>query len=219
MASGYEEQYEASMADGDGFWLKAAKAIDWQVPPATGWTEGQGWFADGALNTCHNALDRHVIAGHGARTAMIYESPVTGTTRHYSYAELLDHVARTAGMLQGLGVEKGDRVVIYMPMIPETVFAMLACARLGAIHSVVFGGFAAPELAKRIDDATPRLLLTASCGIEGTKVIPYKPLVDHALELTHHSIEHVVLLQRPQALAEMQFGRDRSGLRAGSGQP
>jgi propionyl-CoA synthetase len=167
-----------------------------------------GWFADGILNTCHNAIDRHVEAGRGEQTAVIYESPVTGQTRHFSYAELRDEVARVAGMLAGLGVAKGDRVVIYMPMIPETLFAMLACARIGAVHSVVFGGFAAPELAKRIDDAKPKLLLTASCGIEGQKVIPYKPLVDHALELTTHSIDHVVLLQRPQLTADMTAGRD-----------
>lgn len=208
MSSGYSEVYDASMANGDAFWLEAAKAIDWQAPPRTGWTEGEGWFADGVLNTCYNAIDRHVIAGRGEQTAMIYESPVTGTTRHYSYAKLLDHVARTAGMLRNHGVRKGDRVIIYMPMIPEALFSMLACARLGAIHSVVFGGFAAPELAKRIDDAEPRLLLTASCGIEGTKIVEYKPLVDHALELARHHVEHVIALQRPQLHEPMQAGRD-----------
>ncbi|MCH4152025.1 MAG: AMP-binding protein [Sphingobium sp.] len=208
MSREYAASYAASQSDPDGFWLNAARALDWERAPTQGWSRQEGWFADGILNTCHNAIDRHVEAGRGEQTAVIYESPVTGQTRHFSYAELRDEVARVAGMLAGLGVAKGDRVVIYMPMIPETLFAMLACARIGAVHSVVFGGFAAPELAKRIDDAKPKLLLTASCGIEGQKVIPYKPLVDHALELTTHSIDHVVLLQRPQLAAEMTAGRD-----------
>ncbi len=204
----YELAYQESMTDPEGFWLGAASGLDWDVKPERAWTEGAGWFAGGVLNSCHNAVDRHVAAGNGDRTAVIYESPVTGQTRAFSYAELLDQVARTAGMLAGLGVAKGDRVVIYMPMIPETLFAMLACARLGAIHSVVFGGFAAPELAKRIDDAQPKLLLTASCGIEGQKVLPYKPLVDHALEIAKHPVDHVVLWQRPQSEADLVAPRD-----------
>ncbi|WP_213979045.1 AMP-binding protein [Sphingomonas sp. dw_22] len=208
MSGGYTDAYRASMADGEAFWLEAARLIDWERTPATGWSEGAGWFADGTINTCHNAIDRHVAAGRGSQAAVIYESPVTGTRRTYTYAELLERVARTAGMLAGLGVGKGDRVVIYMPMIPETLFAMLACARIGAVHSVVFGGFAAPELAKRIDDAKPRLVLIASCGIEGQRVIAYKPLVDHALELARHRVEHVVLFQRAQAEAEMTLPRD-----------
>lgn len=205
---GYENIYQESLKDTQAFWLKASEALDWSTPPTQGWSEAAGWFADGTLNTCHNAVDRHVASGRGAQNALIYDSPVTGQRRAYSYSELLENVARAAGMLSALGVGKGDRVVIYMPMIPETVFAMLACARIGAVHSVVFGGFAAPELAKRIDDAKPRLLLTASCGIEGQKVVAYKPLVDHALELTTHRVDHVVLLQRPQVEAGMQPERD-----------
>ncbi|OYW85052.1 MAG: propionyl-CoA synthetase, partial [Sphingobium sp. 32-64-5] len=208
MSVDYTQAYRASMADGEAFWLEAARLVDWEHAPATGWTDGAGWFADGSINTCHNAIDRHVMAGRGDQPAVIYESPVTGTRRSFTYAELLDHVSRTAGMLAALGAGKGDRVVIYMPMIPETLFAMLACARIGAVHSVVFGGFAAPELAKRIDDAKPRLLLTASCGIEGQRVISYKPLVDHALEIARHTVDHVVLLQRPQAEAAMTSPRD-----------
>ncbi len=204
----YSEAYAHSTADAEAFWLKAAEALDWDTPPPQGWAEGQGWFAGGRLNTCYNAVDRHVAAGRGGDVAVIYESPVTGTRRAIRYAELQDAVARTAGMLAARGVGKGDRVVIYMPMIPETLFAMLACARIGAVHSVVFGGFAAPELAKRIDDAKPTLLLTASCGIEGQRIVPYKPLVDHALELAAHQIAHVILLQRPQQEAPMQAGRD-----------
>lgn len=208
MSDNYEEAYARSLADPDAFWLEAAGAIDWIDPPRTGWAEGQGWFADGTLNSCYNAVDRHVAAGRGGDVAVIYESPVTGVRQRIDFDTLLDRVSRTAGMLADLGVGKGDRVIIYMPMIPETLFAMLACARIGAIHSVVFGGFAAPELAKRIDDATPRVLLTASCGIEGGRVIPYKPLVDQALDLAAHRVEHVLLLQRPQCTAELVYGRD-----------
>jgi propionyl-CoA synthetase len=208
MSVRYDQAYHASTADGDAFWLEAARMVDWERAPATGWTRGAGWFADGVINTCYNAVDRHVLAGRGDQPAVIYESPVTGTRQTYSYAELLDNVTRTAGMLAALGVLKGDRVVIYMPMIPQTLFAMLACARIGAVHSVVFGGFAATEVAKRIDDAKPKLLLTASCGIEGQRIIPYKPLVDHALELAEHKVEHVALFQRPQAAAMMAAPRD-----------
>jgi propionyl-CoA synthetase len=204
----YDRHYTSSHADPEAFWLEAAAALDWSRPPSRAWSAEAGWFPDGELNSCHNAVDRHVAAGRGEEIAVIHESPVTGGRRSFSYVELRDHVARTAGMLARLGVGKGDRVVIYMPMIPETLFAMLACARIGAIHSVVFGGFAAPELAKRIDDAGPRLLLTASCGIEGQKIVPYKPLVDHALDLAGHAVDHVVLLQRPQSRADMRAGRD-----------
>ncbi len=208
MNATYDEIYAASLADPDAFWLGAAAAIDWDTPPERGWVEGQGWFAGARLNTCHNAVDRDVEAGRGKDTAVIYESPVTGTRRRIAFTELRDSVARTAGMLARLGVGHGDRVVIYMPMIPETLFAMLACARLGAVHSVVFGGFAPPELAKRIDDATPKLLLTASCGIEGSRIVAYKPLVDEALELARHRIDHVVLLQREASPAPMTADRD-----------
>lgn len=208
MSEAFREATQSSCEDPEGFWLKASRSIDWIEPPSRAWTEEAGWFADGVLNSCYNAVDRHVAAGRGDQPAVIYDSPVTDTIRTYSYSELLDHVERTAGMLAKLGVGKGDRVVIYMPMIPETLFAMLACARLGAIHSVVFGGFAPPELAKRIDDAKPKLLLTASCGIEGKKLLPYKPLVDQALEKATHKVDHVVVLQRPMVEAELQSTRD-----------
>jgi len=208
MTNRYESHYKASLADPDAFWLEAAKAIDWDEPPTRGWVSGAGWFAGATLNSCYNAVDRHVAAGRGDDTAVIYESPVTGAQRRISFGELACEVARTAGMLADLGVGKGDRVVLYMPMIPETLVAMLACARLGAVHSVVFGGFAAPELAKRIDDATPKLLLTASCGIEGGRIVAYKPLVDEALALAAHAVDHVVLLQRAEHEAALIEGRD-----------
>ncbi|MFB3058709.1 MAG: AMP-binding protein, partial [Gammaproteobacteria bacterium] len=168
----------------------------------------QRWFADGEMNTCYMALDHHVENGRGDQTALIYDSPVTDQKKTFSYAELRDEVALCAGMLQMQGVVKGDRVVIYLPMIPEAVISMLACARLGAIHSVVFGGFAAPELAARLNDAEPRVVLTASCGIEVNRVIEYKPLVDEALRIASHKPECCIVLQRPQAIAEMQPGRD-----------
>ncbi|MCT2399884.1 AMP-binding protein [Novosphingobium mangrovi (ex Huang et al. 2023)] len=208
MSKAYEAAWQASIDDPQGFWLEAAKALDWAQAPASGWNEAEGWFPGGQINTCHNAVDRHVAAGRGDATALIYDSPVTGTISRYTYAQLLEEVGRVAAMLASLGVGKGDRVVIYMPMVPQTVFAMLACARLGAIHSVVFGGFAPLELAKRIDDATPRVLLTTSCGIEGSKVLPYKPMVDEALRLSAHQVEHVVLYQREQVTAELQAPRD-----------
>lgn len=208
MSQEYARAYQASVADPGAFWLEAARRIDWSVAPATGWENGKGWFPDGMMNTCHNAVDRHVAAGRGDQAAILYDSPVTDTVAAYSYSELQDIVARTAGMLKALGVEKGDRVVLYMPMIPQTLFAMLACARLGAIHSVVFGGFAAPELAKRIDDAKPKILLTASCGIEGTKTLPYKPLADAALDRAAHRVDHVVVFQRPMCKAELDPPRD-----------
>ena len=200
MAQAYLDAQMRSQDDREAYWLDAAQAIEWQVPPVRAWTEGEGWFAGGLMNTCHNAVDRHVAAGRGDKLALIYESPVTDTRLTFSFAQLQDEVARTAGMIAAQGVGKGDRVILYMPMVPQAVIAMLACARIGAIHSVVFGGFAAPELAKRIDDATPTLLMTASCGIEGSKVIPYKPLVDKALQMATHRIERVILLQRPQAI-------------------
>lgn len=166
------------------------------------------WFAGGKLNTCHNALDRHVVAGHGDRTALIHDSPVTGTVLSLTYRELLDEVSRTAGMLTELGVRKGDTVVLYLPMAPEAAVAMLACARIGAVHSVVFGGFAAPELAARIDHARPKVVLSASCGIEVDRVIAYKPLLDAALGQCAHRPDACVILQRPQARAELREGRD-----------
>ncbi len=209
---GYADSYRRSLEDPEGFWAEAAEAIDWYQPWDRVLDDSRPpfyrWFEGATLNTCYNALDRHVEKGRGDQPALIYDSPVTDTKATFSYRELTDRVARLAGALRGLGVEKGDRVVIYMPMIPETAMAMLACARIGAVHSVVFGGFAAKELATRIDDAKPRLILSASCGIEVQKVIPYKPLLDGALELAEHKPDHCLVLQRPQVQAELTSGRD-----------
>ncbi|MDR8410176.1 propionyl-CoA synthetase [Nonomuraea sp. 3-1Str] len=205
--SAYDAVYRRSIDDPEGFWAEAAAGVDWDVPPATVFRDGR-WFPDGRLNTCFNAVDRHVLAGHGDRTALIHDSPVTGAVRAYTYAELLDEVARTAGMLRDLGVGAGDTVVVYMPMVPEAVIAMLACARLGAVHSVVFGGFAAAELAVRIDHARPVVVLSASCGIEPSRVVAYKPLLDAALERAEHRPAHCVILRRPQEPATLTEGRD-----------
>jgi propionyl-CoA synthetase len=207
-----DDVHRASLADPDAFWGAAATAIDWVTPPATVLDRTGApfdrWFPDGVLNTAHNCLDRHVDAGRGEQIALVYDSPVTGTVRRFSYRELRDETALAAGALAALGVGRGDRVLLYMPMVPEAVIGMLACARLGAVHSVVFGGFAPRELAIRIDDATPTVILTASCGIEGQRVIPYKPLLDDALELAGHRPGAVVVLQRAQVRAELRHGRD-----------
>ncbi|MGR6920590.1 propionyl-CoA synthetase [[Actinomadura] parvosata] len=205
--SGFDEVYRRSIEQPEQFWGEAARGIHWDVPPATVYDRGR-WFPDGRLNTCHNAVDRHVERGRGAQPALIHDSPVTGTTRVLTYAELRDEVARTAGMLRDLGVTAGDTVVIYMPMVPEAVVAMLACARLGAVHSVVFGGFAARELAVRIDHARPKVVLSASCGIEPARVVAYKPLLDDALEQAEHQPDRCVILRRPQCAAELREGRD-----------
>ncbi|MBF8190824.1 propionyl-CoA synthetase [Nonomuraea sp. K274] len=210
---GYDESYRQSIHRPEEFWAEAALGIDWDVAPATV-TRDDRWFPDGRLNTCHNALDRHVAAGRGGQAALIHDSPVTGTVRTLTYAELLDEVARTAGMLRDLGVVAGDTVVIYMPMVPEAVVAMLACARLGAVHSVVFGGFAARELALRIDHARPKVVLSASCGIEPGRVVAYKPLLDAALEQAAHRPAHCVILGRPQCAADLVEGRDLDWARA-----
>ena len=208
----YEEIYARSMEDPEGFWGEQAEAIDWYKPWDKVLDESRKpfyrWFAGGELNTCYNALDRHVEQGRADQAALIYDSPVTDTRQSFSFRELRDSVARFAGVLRDLGVEKGDRVIVYMPMIPEAPIAMLACARLGAIHSVVFGGFASKELATRIDDAKPKVIVSASCGIEGSRVIEYKPLLDEAIELSSHKPDHTVVYQRPQAEAAMQEGRD-----------
>lgn len=204
---GFDAVYRASIEDPERFWAEAARGIDWDQPPSVV-SRGNRWFPDGRLNTCHNALDRHVAAGRGEQAALIYDSPVTGTERTYTYAELLEQVRRAAGMLRGLGVQAGDTVVVYMPMVPEAVIAMLACARIGAVHSVVFGGFAANELAVRIDHAKPKVVLSASCGIEPTRVVPYKPLLDAALAQATHQPGHCVILQRDQAPADLVQGRD-----------
>jgi propionyl-CoA synthetase len=203
MSEAYQNAWRESITRPETFWTLAARAVDWISPPARTFDETDGWFPGGTLNTCYNCLDRHVAAGRGKAPALIYDSPVTDTVRRYTYAALLEEVGRVAAMLAALGVAKGDRVIIYMPMIPETVFAMLACARLGAVHSVVFGGFAPLELAKRIDDASPKVLLTASCGIEGGRIIAYKPMVDEALRLATHQVERVVVLARPQVEAAL----------------
>ncbi|HVN11675.1 MAG TPA: propionyl-CoA synthetase [Kineosporiaceae bacterium] len=203
----YVRAYRRSLEDPTGFWGDAATAVDWIIPPPLVLDDGTPpfyrWFTGGVLNTCYNALDRHVVAGRADQAALIYDSPVTGTVRSFSYAELLELVARFAGVLRTLGVERGDRVVIYMPMVPEALISMLACARIGAVHSVVFGGFAPAELAVRIDDARPKVVVTASCGIEPTRVVPYKPMLDAAVELATHTPDRTVVLQRPQVTAEL----------------
>ena len=208
----YKEEYRASIEDPAEFWADKAKDLDWYKPSSEVLTEDENgihhWFADGELNTCHLALDFHVNNGRADQTALIYDSPVTNQQKKYSFRELRDAVALCAGMLVNHGVGKGDRVVIYLPMIPEALISMLACARLGAIHSVVFGGFAPLELAVRLDDATPKVLLTASCGIEINRVIEYKPIVDAAIDIAQHKPTSCILLQRPQARAEMKAGRD-----------
>ena len=208
----YAAAHRASLTAPDTFWGEAAEAIDWfESPRAIRSTDDHGvarWFAGGKLNTAWLALDRHLAAGRGDRPALIYDSPVTGVCESFTFAELTQRVARVAGALDALGVCKGDRVVVYMPMIPEAVIAMLACARIGAIHSVVFGGFAAPELAARIDDAKPKVVLAASCGIEFQTVIPYKPLLDDAIRLAAWQPERVVVVQRPQCAADILPERD-----------
>jgi propionyl-CoA synthetase len=210
--AGYAETYRRALERPQEFWAEAAEAIDWDErwervfdasrPPF------YRWFAGGRLNTCWNALDRHVAAGRGERTALIWDSPVTGTIQHLSYRAMRDRTAKVAGILRGFGVTAGDRVLIYMPMVPEAAIAMLACARIGAVHSVVFGGFAAHELATRIDDARPRVVLSVSCGIETNRIIAYKPLLDAAIEEARVKPEACVILQRPMCRAELLPGRD-----------
>jgi len=208
----YKTHYKESLEDSDKFWLEQSKSIEWFVPPTQGVsTNEQGfyrWFKGGKLNTSYLALDYHVKNGRADQLALIYDSPVTYKTSSYTYQELLKETELLAGLLKDQGVEKGDTVVIYMPMIPQVVFAMLACARLGAIHSVVFGGFAPRELAIRIDDAKPKVLLTASGSIEITRVIKYKPLVDEAIEIADYKVEKVIVWQRPFVKAGMKEGRD-----------
>jgi len=208
----YNSEFRRSIDQRDDFWREQAQHIDWIKAPNTIWRaldNGHGeWFPDGELNTSDVALDANIRAGRGDQKALIYDSPVTSTKQSFTYNELRDEVALFAGALRARGVEKGDRVIIYMPMIPQAAIAMLACARLGAVHSVVFGGFAAHELAVRIEDAKPKALITASCGIEVTKVIEYKPLVDKAIEQSSHKPDACVVFQRPQVKATMQEGRD-----------
>ena len=212
MASVYEQTYERSMGRPEEFWAAEAEDIYWERRWDRVFDDARPpfyrWFTGGQLNTCFNALDLHIERGRGKQLALIYDSPVTSTVRAYTYDALRDEVARTAGALRRRGIGKGDRVIIYMPMVPEAVVAMLACARIGAIHSVVFGGFASHELAKRIDDAGPKMILSASCGIEVGRVVPYKPLLDQAIELSRHKPECCVILQRPQEKAALVKGRD-----------
>ncbi|QFU09604.1 Acetyl-coenzyme A synthetase [Rhodobacteraceae bacterium THAF1] len=206
---GYKAIYDTWKADPQGWWMEQAQRVHWDTFPETALSDdGTNWFPDGMTNTCYNAVDRHVEAGRGEQTAIIYDSPVTDTKAHISYAELQDRCAMLAGALKARGVGHGDRVVIYMPMVPEAVVAMLACTRIGAIHSVVFGGFAASELATRIDDATPKAIIAGSCGIEPNRVVEYKPLLDAAIEQATHKPETCIVLQRPQAEATLVEGRD-----------
>ncbi len=208
----YQEQFNRSLIDPEGFWAEAAREIDWieswSLVLETKSASSHRWFAGGVMNTCYNAIDRHVEHGRGNQAALIYDSPVTGTIKTYSYSDLQDEVARFAGVLAAEGVIKGDRVIIYMSMVPEAAIAMLACARIGAVHSVVFGGFASNELAVRIDDAQPKVIVASSCGIEADRVISYKPLLDAAIELATHRPDRCIILQRSQKRAALIEGRD-----------
>ncbi len=208
----YQETYDRSLRDPAGFWAEAAEGIDWYERWNTVLDDSRPpffrWFSGGSLNTSYNALDRHVDAGRGEQKALVYDSAMTGSVRSYTYRELRDAVAVFAGVLRNQGVDKGDRVIIYMPMVAEAAISMLACARLGAVHSVVFGGFAAKELATRIDDAKPKVILSASCGLEPGRVIAYKPLLDGAIELSAHKPDKTIILQRPELEADLLPGRD-----------
>lgn len=211
----YDEAYKWSIDSPREFWYEASKTVIWDKAPQSpqqilddSKPPFYRWYRGSSLNTCYNALDVHVESGNGERIAMIYDSPVTKQQKKYSYQQMLDKVAKLAGAMEAQGVKKGDRVLIYMPMIPEAVFAMLACARLGAIHSVVFGGFAGHELAKRIVDAKPKMIFAASCGVEPTRKIPYKPMLDEAISISQHTPSAVVIIQREGVESELQQGRD-----------
>ncbi|MCP4383385.1 MAG: propionyl-CoA synthetase, partial [Hyphomicrobiales bacterium] len=208
----YAETYDRWRSDPIGFWADAARTVHWETPWRTPFNPEMDvygrWFPGARCNTCYNALDRHVAEGRGDQAAIIYDSPVTGTSRRISYIELLDDVATFAAVLADQGVTRGDRVLLYLPMIPEALVAMLATARLGAVHSVVFGGFASQELASRIDDAEPKLVVTASCGIEPNRVIPYLPLAAAAIDQAHHKPDGIIVVQRAQHAADLQPGRD-----------
>ena len=210
--SRYHEAYARSMRDPEGFWADAARAIDWIEPAKKVFDPNMGlygrWFAGAVVNTCYNALDRHVANGRAEQLALIHDSPVTNSVTTYTYAQMLHEVKTFAALMQDFGVGKGDRVIIYMPLVPEAMVAMLACARIGAVHSVVFGGFAAKELATRIDDAQPKLVLSASCGIEPGRIVAYKPLLDDAIKLAAHKVPACIILQRPQQTCDLIAGRD-----------
>ena len=212
MTASYDDIYARSLAEPEAFWAEAAEGIHWERRWDRVLDDSRApfyrWFPGAVTNTCYNALDRHVEGGRAEQLALIYDSPITGVIERFTYRELLDRVARVAGVLAEAGVGRGDRVLVYMPMVPEAVIAMLACARLGAVHSVVFGGFAAAELAVRIDDATPKVVLSASCGIEPNRVVAYKPLLDEAIEIATHKPDHCVIVQRPQLEATLVEGRD-----------
>jgi propionyl-CoA synthetase len=212
MKGDYQRAYDDALRSPDRFWARAAQAIDWFKPWDAVLDASDAplyrWFTGGELNTCYNAIDRHVEHGRADQAAVIYDSPVTGVRRSLTYRELRDEVARFAGVLASLGVSKGDRVVIYMPMVPEALIAMYGCARIGAIHSVVFGGFASQELAVRIEHAAPKVVISASCGIEIARVVEYKPLLDRALEISRHQPDHCIVLQRPQHRCAMMASRD-----------
>jgi propionyl-CoA synthetase len=218
--SRYPELYARSMRDPEGFWADAAREIDWIEPAKKVFDASQGlygrWFAGAVVNTCYNALDRHVANGRAEQLALIHDSPLTDSVSTFTYAQMLHEVKTFAAILQDFGVTKGDRVIIYMPLVPEAMVAMLACARIGAVHSVVFGGFAAKELATRIDDAKPKLVLSASCGIEPGRIVAYKPLLDDAIKLAAHKVPACIVLQRPQQTCDLIAGRDHdwSELRA-----
>ncbi|MGJ4931851.1 propionyl-CoA synthetase [Bradyrhizobium sp. HKCCYLS2038] len=211
-ASRYHEVHARSLQDPEGFWAEAARAIDWIEPAKKVFDPSMGaygrWFAGAVVNTCYNALDRHVAAGRGEQLALIHDSPLTNSVTRLTYAEMLKEVQTLAAVMQDFGVGKGDRVILYMPMVPEAMVAMLACARIGAVHSVVFGGFAAKELATRIDDAMPKLVLSASCGIEPGRIVQYKPLLDQAIELADKRPQACIILQRPEHACELKPGRD-----------
>ena len=208
----YQSEYDRSIIDPQGFWLDKIDLIEWAQKPQVALADDingiERWYPDGILNTCHNAIDRHVEAGQGDRVAIYYDSPVTDTKKSITYSQLQEQVARFAGGLVSLGVIAGDRVVIYMPMVPEAVTAMLACARIGAIHSVVFGGFAPNELASRLSDAAPKVIVTSTCGIEINKVLEYMPIVKEAIDLSEKKPDHVVVMERPQAAFEPTIDRD-----------
>src|SRR6476659_5044856 len=200
--SRYHEVHALSLADPEGFWAEAAREVDWIEPAKKIFDPSLGaygrWFTGAVVNTCYNALDRHVAGGRAGQVALIHDSPLSNTITKFTYAELLREVQALAAIMQDFGVAKGDRVILYMPMVPEAVVAMLACARIGAVHSVVFGGFAARELATRIEDAKPKLIFSASCGIEPGRIVQYKPLLDEAIKLSSVKLENCLILQRPQ---------------------
>jgi propionyl-CoA synthetase len=218
MAGKYKDAYDMSINNPGEFWGEAAEEISWFKPFDRVLDNSDApfyrWFPGGELNTCYNAIDRHVERGRGNQNAIIYDSPVTDMIENITYGDLLDRVAKLAGLFLSLGVKKGDTVIIYMPMIPQALISMLACARIGAVHSVVFGGFASNELAIRIDDAKPKLIVSSSCGIEGKKIIEYKPLLDKAIEISEHKPEKCIIFQRKQATCTLKNGRDINWINA-----